>query len=468
MSKKKPKIILKHLTVESVAAEGRAIARYDNRVIFIPMVIPGDVVDIRIIRKRKSYWEGQVVQLIHPSPDRQKPVCAHFGVCGGCKWQMLPYGKQLQFKEQQVTDQLSRIGKMELPGITPIIGAEQTEFYRNKLEFTFAHRRWFTAEELADAGELQDEPALGFHVRGRFDKVVDIAKCWLQPDPSNAIRNEVKTYALSKGLTFFNLREQKGFLRNLIIRTTTTGEVMVVVIMAEESEPEREDLLEYIKSRFSDLTSLMWVINPKANDTIFDLPVHLSYGRDHLIEKIENLSFKIGPKSFFQAHTQQATRLYQVVREMADLSGEEVLYDLYTGTGTIALFLASRVKKVVGIDSVPEAVTDARENAELNHVVNASFFSGDIKEVLDERFIQREGVPDVVVLDPPRAGIHQHVVEVLRTVHPARIIYVSCNPATQARDLALMADLYRIVAVQPVDMFPHTHHVENIIRLDQY
>ncbi len=451
--------------VESVGAEGKAIARLDNRVVFIPMVVPGDIVDVQVIKKRKSYWEARLVRLVTPSPDRQVPICSHFGVCGGCKWQMLPYPLQLKYKARQVEDQLVRIGRLTLPGIRPIIGADQPEFYRNKMEYTFSHRRWFTQDEIMGKEYPESAPALGLHVRGLFDKVIGIEKCWLQPDPANAIRNEVQDFTLANGFTYFDLRNQSGLMRNLTIRCTSTGEWMVIVSFHEDKPEQRKMLMDHLVKSFPFLTSLVYVVNPKRNDTISDLEVITWYGRDHIVEEMEGLHFKISPKSFFQTNTQQVHKLYNTVREFAGLTGKELVYDLYTGTGTIAQYLAAGASRVIGIEYLPEAIEDARINAGFNDIGNTVFLTGDIKDVLNHELFEKFGNPDVLVLDPPRAGVHEDVIKAIRNARPGRIVYVSCNPATQARDLALLSDLYKITDVQPVDMFPHTHHVENIVKL---
>jgi len=462
--KKKPLPILEGLTVESVGAEGKAIARFENRVVFIPMVIPGDVVDVQITRKRHSYWEGSLIRIITPSPDRQDPVCRHFGICGGCKWQMLPYPLQLKYKALQVQDQLTRIGKLKLPEIRPIIGADRPEFYRNKMEYTFTNRRWLTREEM-NGDNLKDEPALGLHVRGLFDKVTGISKCWLQPDPANAIRDEVERFTLEHGFTYYDLRNRTGLMRNLTIRCASTGEWMVIVSFHEDDPGKRKLLMDHLVQSFPHLTSLVYVINPKHNDTITDLEVFTWYGRDHIFEEMEGLRFKISAKSFFQTNTHQVHRLYNVVRDFAGLNGGEIVYDLYSGTGTIAQFLAGKALKVIGIESLPEAIADARINAGLNGITNAEFLVGDIKDSLNKELFDRYGSPGIIVLDPPRAGVHAGIIDAIRNARPGRIVYVSCNPATQARDLALLSDPYEITEVQPVDMFPHTHHVENVVKL---
>ena len=396
---------------------------------------------------------------------REEPVCEHYGTCGGCKWQHLPYSEQLRFKQQQVADQLGRIGKIELPAVSPILGSAKTLFYRNKLEFTFSNKRWLTAEEITSGDEIADSPALGFHIPNLFDKVLDIRKCWLQDDPSNPIRLAVREFCLENGYSFYNIREHKGLMRNLIVRTSTTGEVMAIVVFGE-NDPQRIDaLLQHTAEKFPQITSLMYVVNTKLNDTIGDLDILLYKGNDHIFEQMEGLRFKIGPKSFYQTNSLQAYELYKIARDFAALTGAETVYDLYTGTGTIANFVARQCRKVVGVEYVPEAIEDAKVNARLNGIGNAVFYAGDMKDVLNERFIAENGRPDVVILDPPRAGIHEDVARTILTAAPARIVYVSCNPATQARDVALLDGAYRVTKIQPVDMFPHTHHVENVVQL---
>lgn len=411
--------------------------------------------------------EGVVRRMVTPSPLRIEPFCAHFGVCGGCKWQALPYSEQLKFKQKQVEDQLIRIGKLEIPRVQPILGSEKTVRYRNKLEFTFSNKRWMSSEEIASGCVIEQPNAVGFHIPGMFDKVLDIQQCFLQDEPSNAIRNAVREYALAHELRFFDLREQVGFLRTLLIRTATTGEVMVVVVFACEDEPARIGLLEHLRTSFPEITALLYVINEKRNDTITDQQVHVYAGQDGMMERMEDLEFKVGPKSFYQTNSEQALQLYRVVRDFAALQGTETVYDLYTGTGTIANFIARRAGKVIGVEYVPEAIEDAQENARRNGLDNTAFFAGDMKDVLNATFIATHGTPDVIVVDPPRAGMHPDVIETLLLAAPERIVYVSCNPATQARDLALMQAAYAITRVQPVDMFPHTHHVENVVALER-
>ena len=466
MARKNKYPLLERVEITALGAEGKALGRVGEKVVFVTMAVPGDVVDIQVKRKRKSFMEGYITHYHNYSELRQQPVCSHFGVCGGCKWQMLPYPVQLETKEKQVKDQLAPIGGFKGLEVKPILGSKSSEFYRNKLEFTFSDKRWLTQDEVDKSGEIIERNALGFHIPGMFDKVLDIDTCWLQPEPSNAIRNFIRRYALENKLTFFNLRDQEGFLRNLIIRTASTGEVMVVLSVAEDQPEELNKILELLKSEFPQITSLNYVPNQKRNDTILDQEIICYHGRDHIFEEMEGLRFKIGPKSFYQTNSEQAYRLYQVARDFARLTGEEIVYDLYTGTGTIANFVASKAKKVIGIETVPEAIDDARVNAELNQITNAHFLVGGMKDVFNPDLFDQFGYPDVVILDPPRAGIHPNVVEFLKQANAPRIVYVSCNPATQARDLALLADCYDILEVQPVDMFPHTHHVENVVLLE--
>jgi len=464
--RRKEREVLENVEIEAIAAEGKAIAHINGKVLFVPFAIPGDIVNILVTRKKSGYMEGNVLNIITPSPDRKTPFCSHYGTCGGCKWQPLPYPLQLKFKEQQVIDQLTRIGKLELPAISPILGSEKTEFYRNKLEYTFSKKRWIESkDEMLNLSD-KDVLGLGFHISGYFDKVLDIEKCYLQEEPSNSIRLFIKDFAVKHDYTFFDLREQTGFLRTLVIRTSSTSEVMLIVVFAYEDKELRVRLLDEIIKNFPQITSLNYVINSKKNDTISDLPVHLYSGNDSIYEKMENLRFKIGPKSFYQTNSDQAYRLYSVVREFASLSGNEILYDLYTGTGTIALFLSSLAKKVVGVEYVPEAIEDAVINAKENGVENCSFFAGDMKDILTPEFIAVHGKPNVIILDPPRAGIHPDVAKVIVEAEPDKIVYVSCNPATQARDIAAMCDKYDITRVQPVDMFPHTHHLENVVLME--
>ena len=455
------------VTITDVGAEGKAIARVNDVVVFTTHVIPGDVVDLQVTKKRTKYMEAIVKRVITESPDRVPAFCEHFEVCGGCKWQFLPYEKQLFYKQKQVADQLRRIGRIELPEITPILGSKKTTFYRNKLEFGFSNKRWLTHDEISTDWSDLNMNALGFHVPGLFDKIININKCWLQDEPSNEIRNFIADYANANGLEFFDRKIQSGLLRNIIIRTSTTGDVMLIVCFYSEQTENRENLLAAIAAEFPQITSLMYVINGKGNDTIHDQEIMVYNGNDHILEEMEGLKFKIGPKSFYQTNSEQAYELYKVAREFAGLKGNEVVYDLYTGTGTIANFIARNVKKVVGIEYVPEAIEDAHVNSEINGIENTSFFSGDMKKILTSDFIAKNGRPDVIITDPPRAGMDEEVVKTILEAAPEKVVYVSCNPATQARDLALMDEMYKVTRIQPVDMFPHTHHVENVVLLER-
>lgn len=453
------------ILIEDIAAEGKSIARKDELVIFVRGAVPGDLVDLQVIRKRKSYQEAIVTKYIKFSELRQEPFCDHFGICGGCKWQNLPYAEQLKFKEKQVVDAMNRIAKLQIAQLDPIMGSTQTEFYRNKLEFTFSNHRWLTDNETAKGTPIENTDALGFHVPGRFDRIVDVEKCYLQGDPSNSIRNTVKEFSLSKKLSFYDHRKHEGLLRNLIVRTATTGELMVILSF-QFDEPVIYELMDDLNNKVPGITSLMYVINQKKNETLYDQEIITYKGRDHIFEVLEDLKFKIGPKSFFQTNSLQALEMYRKIREFASLTGKEVVYDLYTGTGTIANFVAAGAKKVVGIESVPEAIEDAHTNSELNQITNTSFFAGDMKDLFSSEFIKKNGKPEVLITDPPRAGMHQNVVEQILAIAPKRIVYVSCNPATQARDVELLAEKYEVLRCQPVDMFPHTHHIENILLLE--
>ena len=458
--------LLEKITITDIGAEGNALARVNNQVVFVPMLIPGDIADIKIIRKRKNYMEGRAIRFHKYSPDRITPVCRHFGVCGGCKWQHLPYELQLRYKQKQVVDNLSRIGKIILPDITPIKGSPEVFRYRNKLEFSFSDRRWLTTEEINSDHDFEKEDALGFHVPGIYDKVLDITECHLQPEPSNVIRNSVRRYAHKNSFRFFNPRQQTGFLRNLVIRNSVAGKFMVIVVFFHD-EPERRDrLLDYLATEFSCITSLYYVINSKRNDSLSDQDPVLFSGEDHITEEMNGLKFRIGPKSFFQTNTLQATSLYSIVLEMAGLKGKEIVYDLYTGTGTIANFIASKAGKVIGIEYIDEAVEDAALNSALNNISNTEFIAGDIRKIMSDDFIRKQGSPDIILTDPPRAGMHKDVVNKIIEAEPHKIVYISCNPATQARDIELLSSGYRITRVQPVDMFPQTHHVENIVLLE--
>ena len=459
--KKKIDLLLENVTIEAVAAEGKALAHVDGMVVFVDFAVPGDIVDIQVYKKKKNYMEGFIKRLVKPSEHRLEPFCEHFGVCGGCRWQPLPYQMQLAAKRQQVEDQLVRIGHLEVPEIRPTLPSEQTRYYRNKLEFSASNKRWLLKTEPQDLVE----PGLGFHVGKFFDKVLDIQQCHLQAEPSNAIRLYIKQFCLKNGLEFYNIRENRGFFRNMFIRTTEDGQVMLILCFAQPDEAPRKALLDALVKDFPQITSLWYVINEKLNDSIGDLSPVLYHGQDAIYEQMEGLSFKIGPKSFYQTNSRQAYRLYSVARDFAALTGSEVVYDLYTGTGTIAQFVSRKAAKVFGIEYVPEAIEDAKDNARRNGIDNCQFFAGDMKDVLNEAFIARHGHPDVVILDPPRAGIHPDVADVILKAAPDRMVYVSCNPASQARDLAILCRDYTITAVQPVDMFPHTMHVENVVAL---
>jgi 23S rRNA (uracil1939-C5)-methyltransferase len=463
---KKPLPLLENIEITGIAAEGKALARHNDLVIFVPFVVPGDVVDIQLTRKKNAYAEGRAVRFHTRSPQRVEAFCPHYGVCGGCKWQILPYSEQLRYKQQQVVDHLTRIGKIALPEIAPILGSEETRFYRNKLEFTFSNKRWMTDEEVRSGQAFADRNALGFHIPTMFDKVLDIDTCGLQAEPSNTIRRAIRTFCIENDYSFFDLRHPSGLMRNLIIRTSTTGEVMLLLVFYEDDAAKRDRLLSHIADRFPAITSLLYVINPKANDTITDLPVQVFRGKDHIVEQMEGLQFHIGPKSFYQTNSRQAYVLYQTVRTLAGLSGGERVYDLYTGTGTIANFIARDALQVIGIEYVPEAIADAEANAARNGITNTRFFAGDMKAVLNADFIARYGHPDVMITDPPRAGMHDDVIDAMLAAEPQKIVYVSCNPATQARDLNRLDRKYRVTHVQPVDMFPHTHHVENVVLLE--
>lgn len=463
--KRKELPVVENVEITGVAAEGKSIARVDDMVVFIPYGAPGDVVNIKLDKKKRNYAEAHIVDLVKPSPDRVTPACEHFGVCGGCKWQHIPYESQLRYKRDQVVDALTRIAKVEIPEVNPTLGSKETFCYRNKLEYTFSCKCWITFEDLRSGREIADRNALGFHIPGAFDKVLDIKKCWLQDDLSNRIRLFVRQYALAKGYEFYDIKAQQGLMRTLMVRIASTGEVMLIVVFARPEQEKIDDLMGAIAAEFPEITSLLYVVNQKVNDTIADQEVITYRGRNYINEEMEGLQFRIGPKSFYQTNSLQAYELYKVARRMAYLKPDDLVYDLYTGTGTIANFVARQVKKVVGIEYVPEAIADAKLNSEVNGIDNTIFFAGDMKDVLTDGFIAEHGRPDVMIIDPPRAGMHEDVVNVILNARPERIVYVSCNPATQARDLALMDSLYRVEEVQPVDMFPHTHHVENVVRM---
>lgn len=467
--KKKPLPILENIQITDCAAEGKSLARVNDMVVFVPFCVPGDIVDLQVRKKRHSYMEAEVIRFVEKSAVREEPFCEHFGVCGGCKWQNLPYDKQLEMKQRQVYEQLTRIGKVELPEFMPILGSRKIREYRNKLEFGCSNKRWMTREEIASGEPAGEMRAIGFHITGAFDKILPIHNCHLMDGLQNEIRNFIYQYAIDNDLTFFDLRQQTGLLRDVMVRNSNTGEWMVLVQFHYDEEGDRErslQLMEALADRFPQITSLLYVDNQKCNDTFGDLELTLYKGNDHIFEIMEGLRFKVGPKSFYQTNTDQAYHLYSVARQFAGLTGEEVVYDLYTGTGTIANFVARSAKKVVGIEYVPEAIEDAKVNSDINGIGNTLFFAGDMKDILTDEFIAGHCRPDVIITDPPRAGMHPDVVETILRAKPRRIVYVSCNPATQARDLQLLDRLYKVVAVQPVDMFPHTPHVENVVALE--
>jgi len=465
--KKTDRIVFENVEVLDAGAKGVSVAKApDGKIIFLPNVVPGDVVDVQTTKKRKAYYEGKATVIHKFSEHRVEPICEHFGACGGCKWQNMSYDQQLFYKHQEVYNNLKRIGKIELPEFEPILGSKEQFFYRNKMEFSFSNARWLTEEEVKSDAELVRENALGFHIPKMWDKILDIKKCHLQQDPSNAIRNEIRAFANANEMEFYNPREASGFLRTLMIRTASTGEIMVLIQFFKENKKQRELLLDFLMERFSEITSLQYVINGKANDTIYDQDVKLYKGRDYILEEMEGLKFSINAKSFYQTNSDQAYELYAITRNFAGLTGEELVSDLYTGTGTIAQFVSKKAKKVVGVEAVPEAIADAKVNAERNNITNCEFFVGDMKNVFNDEFIAQHGHPDVIITDPPRDGMHKDVVEQILKIAPKRVVYVSCNSATQARDLALMDELYKVVRVRPVDMFPQTHHVENVVLLE--
>jgi 23S rRNA (uracil1939-C5)-methyltransferase len=462
------KIVFDHIKVLDAGAKGVSVAKApDGKVIFIPNVVPGDVVDIQTLKKRKAYYEGKAVKFHEFSEHRIEPICEHFGVCGGCKWQNMKYSQQLYYKQNEVKNHLQRIGKIEIPEFEPILGSEKQFFYRNKMEFGFSNSRWLTQEEIDSQDDLGNRNALGFHIPKMWDKILDINKCHLQEDPSNAIRNEIREFANLNNLTFFNPRGHEGLLRTLMLRTVSTGEIMVLIQFFEDDKQNRELLLDHLFDKFPQITSLQYVINQKANDTLYDTNIKLYKGRDYILEEMEGLKFSINAKSFYQTNSDQAYELYKITRDFAGLTGNEIVYDLYTGTGTIAQFISKKAKKVIGVESVPEAIEDAKANAKRNEITNCEFFVGDMKVVFNEAFIAQHGKPDVIITDPPRDGMHKEVVEQLLKIEPQKIVYVSCNSATQARDLALMDEKYKVTRVRPVDMFPQTHHVENVVLLEK-
>lgn len=465
MGRKKLDLILENVKIEAVAAEGKSLAHVDGTVVFVEFAVPGDIVNVKVTKKKKNYMEGFILEIVKPSEDRLQPFCEHFGICGGCRWQPLPYDMQLKAKQQQVWDQLVRIGHLEIPDISPILPSDKTKYYRNKLEFTFSNKRWIYNNEDPDSLTDEERLGLGFHVGKFFDKVLDIKHCSLQPEPSNEIRLFIREYAVSHNLEFYNIRENTGFLRNIIVRNNQVGDVMLTVCFAYDDQDKIVPMLDAIAAEFPQIKSLHYVINEKLNDSISDLDCILYKGEDAIWETMGKLKFKIGPKSFYQTNSEQAYKLYSVAKEFAALTGNEVVYDLYTGTGTIAQFISDKASKVIGIEYVKEAIEDARINAEANGISNCTFFDGDMKDILTADFIKEHGKPEVMIIDPPRAGMHPDVVKVIMEAAPERIVYVSCNPASQARDLAMMSPMYEITAVQPVDMFPHTMHVENVCAL---
>lgn len=471
MSRKKKSLpVLENITITDYAAEGKALARVNELVVFVPFAVPGDVVDLQVRRKKHSYCEAEIIRFIKYSERRVKPFCQHFGICGGCKWQNIPYDEQLRMKQKQVYDQLTRIGKVNLPEFNQILGSVKTQGYRNKLEFGCSNRRWLTQDEIASGSDFTQMNAVGFHITGAFDKILPIEKCWLMDDLQNKIRNAIRDYAYEHDMIFYDIRKQCGLLRDIMVRNSDTGEWMVLIQFhyeKDEDEVIAKNLLQHIADSFPEITSLLYVNNQKGNDTFNDLNIEVFKGNDYIYETMDGLTFKVGAKSFYQTNTKQAYHLYSVVRDFANLTGNELVYDLYTGTGTIANFVSRYAKRVIGIEYVPEAIEDAKINSEINNISNTLFFAGDMKDILTESFISENGTPDIIITDPPRAGMHPDVVQTIIKTAPKRIVYVSCNPATQARDLSLLDNLYEVVAVQPVDMFPHTPHVENVVLLNR-
>lgn len=471
MSRKKKSLpVLENITITDYAAEGKALARVNELVVFVPFAVPGDVVDLQVRRKKHSYCEAEIIRFIKYSERRVKPFCKHFGICGGCKWQNIPYDEQLRMKQKQVYDQLTRIGKVNLPEFNQILGSVKTQGYRNKLEFGCSNRRWLTQDEIASGSDFTQMNAVGFHITGAFDKILPIEKCWLMDDLQNKIRNAIRDYAYEHDIVFYDIRRQCGLLRDIMVRNSDTGEWMVLIQFhyeKDEDEVIAKNLLQHIADCFPEITSLLYVNNQKGNDTFNDLNIEVFKGNDYIYETMDGLTFKVGAKSFYQTNTKQAYHLYSVVRDFANLTGNELVYDLYTGTGTIANFVSRYAKRVIGIEYVPEAIEDAKINSEINNISNTLFFAGDMKDILTESFISENGTPDIIITDPPRAGMHPDVVQTIIKTAPKRIVYVSCNPATQARDLSLLDNLYEVVAVQPVDMFPHTPHVENVVLLNR-
>ena len=468
MSRKRRELpIVENLEITGIAAEGKSLGRWNEMVVFVPFGAPGDVVDVQLTKKRHSFAEGKIVKMHTSSPMRVEPFCEHYGVCGGCKFQHIPYEEQLKYKQQQVEDALQRIAKVQLPAINPILGSANTCFYRNKLEFTFSNKSWLTREQLESDEQFDDRNALGFHIPNAFDKVLDINKCWLQDDVSNQIRNYIRLHAKQQGYSFFDLRANQGLMRTLMIRTSSTGELMLVVVFGANDQTAINEMMQSIKEAFPQITSLQYVVNLKCNDSLNDQEFVLFSGRDYIEEEMEGLRFRVGPKSFYQTNSAQAYELYKVARRMTRLKGDELVYDLYTGTGTIANFVARQSRQVIGIEYVPEAIEDAKLNSRVNGIENTLFYAGDMKDILTDDFVQQHGCPDVMIIDPPRAGMHEDVVKVILNAQPKRLVYVSCNPATQARDLAMLDEKYSVEEVQPVDMFPHTQHVENVVALQR-
>jgi 23S rRNA (uracil1939-C5)-methyltransferase len=459
------KKFLQNIEVIDIAEEGRGIGKSDDLVIFIDKAVPGDIVDVELMRRKKKFFEARISSLVKPSEHRTEPFCQHFGICGGCKWQHLTYDAQLKFKQKSVSDALQRLAKIDVSGMEIILGSKASRYYRNKLEYTFSDKRWLTDEDIR-SDEQMEMNALGYHIPGRFDKILDIEHCHLQADPSNDIRNEIRQYTLSQGISFYNLKEHSGALRNLIIRTSGTGQLMVILVFAYATKEQISDLMEFVARRFKAISSLLYIINHKKNDTIFDQDIHIYSGADHITESMLDLKFKIGPKSFYQTNSDQAFELYKIARDFAAFKGDELVYDLYTGAGTIANFIAADVKKVIGIEYVPASIEDARINSEINNIKNTNFFAGDMKDILNADFITENGKPDVIITDPPRAGMHPEVVQRLLEIEAGRIVYISCNAATQARDIAMLKEKYNVSRIRPVDMFPHTQHVENVVLLN--
>lgn len=463
--RKKKNITLNNVTVQDYAAEGKALSKLDGKVIFIEGAVPGDVVDVQLSKSKKDWAEGRAIRFHEFSKDRVAAFCEHFGVCGGCKWQMLPYEMQLQFKQNEVAQNLRRIGKVTLPDIMPIAGCDETRYYRNKLEFTFSNKRYLLPNEIKKDEAIPQENAVGFHVPRIFDKVIDINTCHLMEEPQNAIRNTVRAFAMKHGYTFYDIKNHEGWLRNLIVRVCTTGEVMVNVCLGYEDEKQRKSLFDHLLAAVPSITTLLYTINPKWNDSIYDLSPQTYFGKGFILEKLEDFQFKISPKSFFQTNTKQGEKLYQITREFAELTGNEVVYDLYCGTGSIGIFVSNKAKKIIGVEVIADAIEDAKENAKLNNIEHASFFAGDVIDVCDDHFFSQHGKPDVIITDPPRAGMHEKLVRKILDMEAPTVVYVSCNPATQARDLNLLDEKYEVTKIQPVDMFPHTHHIENVVQL---